>query len=161
MFLCQFRAKGQLVICTRCSFFKKVADFKNNDSCAECFDANFEQQDSCARWFAQGLSFKKKSPISRTRTVAQSVLTPISSKRIVVHGTSHKVYHPNNMGKFEAKRQLRGLLWGQSWATARLHTQVFISFILNSKSNFLDIINHTHQFREIDSCKPFLPQALG
>ena len=35
----------------------KVANWKEIDSCAECFDAKFEQQDSCARLFAQGLAF--------------------------------------------------------------------------------------------------------
>ena len=58
-----------MVFCTRFSFLKKVADFKNNDSCGECLYANFQQMDSCARLFAQGLAFQKTSPISRTTTV--------------------------------------------------------------------------------------------
>ena len=35
------------------SFLTKVANFKQNDSCAEYYDPNFEQQDSCARCFSQ------------------------------------------------------------------------------------------------------------
>ncbi len=60
-----------------------MADFKDNDSCAECFDANFEHLDSCARRFAQPLAFCKKSSISRPTTVAQSVSTQISSKATI------------------------------------------------------------------------------
>ena len=63
----------------------KDAKFEQIDSDAECFKANFEQQDSCTQCFAQGLAFLEKSPISRTTTVAQSVLTPILSNRTVAH----------------------------------------------------------------------------
>ena len=38
-------------------FLKIRVNLKQNDSCAECFDANFEQQDSCARCFGQVLAF--------------------------------------------------------------------------------------------------------
>ena len=39
------------MICKRFSFSKNVTDFKQNDSCAECLDANFEEIDSCAKCF--------------------------------------------------------------------------------------------------------------
>ena len=42
---------------TRLSFLTKVANFKQYDICAECFDANFKQQDSSLRWFGQVLAF--------------------------------------------------------------------------------------------------------
>ena len=35
----------------------KEAHFKQNDSCAERFDANFEQLENCARCFVQVLAF--------------------------------------------------------------------------------------------------------
>ena len=38
-------------------------NLKQNDSCAECFDANFMQQDSCARCFGQVLGFQEMSAI--------------------------------------------------------------------------------------------------
>ena len=76
---------------TSFSFLTKVANFKQNDSCAECFDANFEQQDSCARCFAKIFAFKQKSPISSKTTVAHSVLTLISSNRKVAHGVFDKL----------------------------------------------------------------------
>ena len=55
----QFRATGTLctAVFTGFGFLTIRANLKQNDSCAECFDANFEQQDSCARCFAQVLAF--------------------------------------------------------------------------------------------------------
>ena len=76
----------------RFSFLTNVANFKRNECCAQCFDANFNQLDSCARCFAQGLAFLEKSPISRTTTVSQSVLTPILRNRIVAQGVLHQLY---------------------------------------------------------------------
>ena len=35
------------------SFLSKVFNLKKNDSCADCFDANFKQQDSFARCSGQ------------------------------------------------------------------------------------------------------------
>ena len=80
---------------------------KQNDSCAECFDANFEQQHSCARCFGQVLAFKEMSAISSKTTVAQCYLGPISSNRKVLHGVFYRFWHPNNTGQFQAKRRLR------------------------------------------------------
>ena len=70
----------------------KDAKFKQIDSDAHCFKANFEQQDSCARCFAQGLAFLEKSPISRTTTVSQSVLTHILSNGTVKQGVLHQLH---------------------------------------------------------------------
>ena len=70
----------------------KDAKFKQIDSDAVCFKANFKQQDSCARCFAQGLAFLEKSPISRTTTVSQSVLTHILSNGTVEQGVLHQLY---------------------------------------------------------------------
>ena len=92
-----------MVFFTAFSFLQKVADLKNNDRCAECFDANFEHLNSCAWCFAQRLAFSKKLPISSNGTVAQGVLANLkqtanritlniySSKRIVAHGDLHMV----------------------------------------------------------------------
>ena len=54
----QSQATGQLrtVFLRRFSFLTKVANFKKNDSCGECFDRNFKQQDSCARCLGQVLA---------------------------------------------------------------------------------------------------------
>ena len=81
MFSRQFGATGQLrtVFWTSYRLLTKDAKFEQIDSEAECFKANFEQQDSCARCFTQGLAFLENWPILRTRTVSQSVLTPILS----------------------------------------------------------------------------------
>ena len=68
----------------------KVAEFRKNDSCAPCFDTNFEQQDSCARCFGQVLAFLQKSPNSSKMLVAQSVLTPSLSNWTVAHGVLDK-----------------------------------------------------------------------
>ena len=48
-------------------------NLKQNDSCAECFDAKFEQQDNFARCFGQVLAFKQTSPILIIRTAARKV----------------------------------------------------------------------------------------
>ena len=54
----KFLASGKL--CT--AFFRGFGfltirvNLKQNDSCADCFDANFEKQDSCARCFKQVLA---------------------------------------------------------------------------------------------------------
>ena len=45
------------LFCTGFGFLTIRVNLKQNDSCAECFDANFEQQDSCARCFGQVLAF--------------------------------------------------------------------------------------------------------
>ena len=54
----QFRATARLrtVFWTSFSFLRNVAHFKQNDSCAVWFGANFEQQESCSRRFT-GFSF--------------------------------------------------------------------------------------------------------
>ena len=70
---------------TSFSLLTKVAKFKKNDSCAQCFDANFGQQDSCAQCFGQVLAFYQKTPSSSKSTTAQSVLTPIWSNRTAAH----------------------------------------------------------------------------
>ena len=85
----------------RFSFLTKVANFKQNESCAQCFDANFNQLDSCARCFAQGLAFLEKSPISRTTTVSQSVFDPNFKNRTVVQGVLHQLYLLTNVSNFK------------------------------------------------------------
>ena len=68
----KFQATGQLrtVFCTRFSFFRKVANFKNKHSFAECFDANFEHQDSCAWCFAPALALIKVAIFKRNESCA-------------------------------------------------------------------------------------------
>ena len=107
-----FSATGELrtVILTSFCLLTEHAKFKQIHSCAECIEANLEQQECCARCFGQMLAFQRKCPISNKKTVAQSVLTPISSNRTVAHGVSQKLYLPNNTGHFEAKRQLRRVI---------------------------------------------------
>ena len=53
---------------------------------AVSFDANFEQQKCCARCLGQDEAFEIKWLVSNKKTVAQSVLTPISSKRTNAQG---------------------------------------------------------------------------
>ena len=89
----QFRATGQLrtVFSTSFSLLTKVAKFKKNDSCAQCFDATFGKQDSCAPSFRQVLACYQKKPSSRKSIVAQSVLTPIWSNRTAANGVFDKI----------------------------------------------------------------------
>ena len=49
--------KVRTVFWTGFIFLTKVANLERNDSCAECFDANFEEQNSFARGFGQVLAF--------------------------------------------------------------------------------------------------------
>ena len=105
----QFRETGQLrtVFWTRFSNLTKVVKLKKNDSCPECFDANFKQQDSCAQCFAEGLAFLEKLPISRPKTVSQSVSTPSLSNRTVAHALLGKFKLFNKSRQIQAKRQFR------------------------------------------------------
>ena len=41
-------------------FATKVPKFQQNDSCAECFDANLKRQDSCAKGFWTSFSLLTK-----------------------------------------------------------------------------------------------------
>ena len=92
LFWRQFGATGQLctVFWTSFSLLTKVAKFKKNDSCAQCFDATFGQQDSCGRCFGQLLARYRKTPSSSKSKVAQSVLTPISINWTVAHVVLNK-----------------------------------------------------------------------
>ena len=78
VFCRQFRATGQLctVFCTSFSFLTKVTTFKQHDSCAECFDANFEQQESCA----ENHSCTKFFPQDFSKTANRSSLDIIDHK---------------------------------------------------------------------------------
>ena len=63
-------------------------------------------------------------------------MTPISSNRKNAHGVFLKLYLRNNMGQFEAKRQLRSVIWGQFRATGTLCTAVFTGFgLLTIRAN--------------------------
>ena len=53
---CQATGQLRTVFWRSFSFLTKVANFKKNASCAECFDGNFKQQDSCARCLGQVLA---------------------------------------------------------------------------------------------------------
>ena len=105
----QFGATGQLrtVFWTSYRLLTKDAKFKQFDSDADCFKANFEQQDSCAECFAKCSAFLEKSPISRTTKVSHSVLTPISSNRIVAHGVCDNFKLVNERRRVQSNRQLR------------------------------------------------------
>ena len=90
MFNDQFQATALLrtVFWTSFSFLTIVANVYKNDSCAECFEANFEQQDSCARSFGQVLNYNKRRHVQVNRWLRR-VFTP----------------------KFQATRQLRTVFW--------------------------------------------------
>ena len=89
VFLRQFRATGQLptMFCTSFSFLTKGANSKQNDSSAECFDANFEKQESGARCFPQGLPSKQNDScadcfdanIEQKESCARSFLQALAS----------------------------------------------------------------------------------
>ena len=88
----QFRAKRelQLEFLTNFSFLTIRANLKQNDSCAVWFGANFEEHGSSAQRFSQALASQQYGLIWSKTTVAQSVLTPISSSRTIAHGVLEK-----------------------------------------------------------------------
>ena len=88
----QLQWTGQLrtMFMSRLRCLTKIANFKQNVSCAQCFDATFGQQDSCARCFGHVLASYQKTPSWSKSKVAESVLTPISSNRTVAHGLLDK-----------------------------------------------------------------------
>ena len=92
------------------SYLTKFANFKENDSCAECFDADFGQQDSCAQCLKQVLACYQKTPSSSISKGAQSVLTQISSNRTVAHSLLAKFWPFNKSRQIQEKRQLRSVL---------------------------------------------------
>ena len=145
MFWRQFGATGHLrtFFSTSFSLLTKVAKFKKNDSCAQCFDATFGQQNSSARSFGQVLACYQKKPSSSKSIVAQSVLTPISSNRTVAHGLYFKVKLFNKICQFQAKRKLRRVFWRQFRAIGQLRTVFWTSFISLSKDA---------KFKQIDNC---------
>ena len=130
-----FWATGQLstVFCTRFSFFRKVADFKNNDSFAECFDANLKRRDSCARCFGQVLP--QRRPTSSKSTVAQSLSTPILGNRIVAHGLLDKFLLVIKRRQAQANRQFRRVFWRQFRARRQLRTVFWTSCYQNPPSS--------------------------
>ena len=79
----------------------KVASFKQKDSCAESFDANFNQLHSCTRCFRQVLDFQQKCPISSKMLTAQSVLTQSFSNRTVAQGLLNKVQLLKKVASFK------------------------------------------------------------
>ena len=93
----QFRGPGNLstLFFTSFGFLTVRANLKQNDGCAECFDANFEQQGNCALCFGQVLAFQQNSPILINRTLA--------------HAVSYRRYLSKNTGQFKAKRQLHSV----------------------------------------------------
>ena len=140
-----FSASGQLrtVFWTSFSLLTKDAKFKQIHSSAKCIDANFEQQECCARCFGQVLAFQQKWPISNKKTVAQSVLTPISSNRTVAHFVLHK--HFNKCRPFRKKLQLCKAFSRQFRATGQLRKGFWTSFSLLTKvTNF----KHNDSFAE-------------
>ena len=145
MFWRQFRATGQLrtVFSTSFSLLTKVAKFKKNDSCAQCFDATFGQQDSCGRCFGQVLACYQKTPSSSKSKVELSVLTSISSNRTVAHGLFDKFWPFNKSRQIQEKRQLRRVFWRRFRALGQLRTVFWTSFSMLSKQAKL---------KEIDSC---------
>ena len=87
VFWSQFRATGQLrtVFYKRFTFRTIQANLKQNDSCAEWFEANFDQQHGCARCFLKVLS-KTANRISwillttHTNLGKLTVASPLSHK---------------------------------------------------------------------------------
>ena len=159
MFWRHFRATGQLrtVFWTSFSMLSKDAKLKQIGSCAKCFDATFGRQDSCAESFdanfeqqdrgtqsvGQFLACYQKTANSSKSTVAQSVLTPISSIRTVGHCLLGKFKLFNKSRQIQAKRQLRTVFWRHFRATGQLRTVFWTSFSLLSKDA---------KFKQIDSC---------
>ena len=154
MFWWQFRATGQLrtVFWTSFSLLTKFAKFKKNDSCAECFDANFKQKDICARFLRQVLAIEQKSPIWSKTKYAQSVLTSISSNKTVAHFVLHKVRLFTKSRKCQATGQLRTVFW-RSFS--------FLTKVANFKKNASCAECFDGNFKQQDSCARCLGQVLA
>ena len=168
MFWCHFRATGQLrtVFWTSFSLLSKDAKFKQIECCAQCFDENVKQQDSCAQCFAQGLAFLEKLPISRTKTVSQSVLTPSLSNRTDAHALSGKFKLFNRSRQIQAKRQFRRVFWRQFEETGKLRTVFWTSLsfstkVANFKQNERCAVCFDANFGQQDFCAQSLGQVLA
>ena len=138
-----------MVFWTSFSLLSKDAKLKQIECCAQCFDPNFKKQDSCAQCFAQGLAFLEKLPISRTKTVSQSVSTPSLSNSPVAHALLGKFKIFNKSRQFQAKRYLRTVFWCLFKAFGQLRTVFWTSFSLLTKDA---------NFKQIDSCAVFWRQ---
>ena len=132
----KFLASGKLCTAffTGFGFLTIRVNLKQNDSCAECFDANFEKHDSCARCFKKVLACKEMSPISIKTRVKQTDFGPIWNKRKFVQSVFHTFWLPNNTGQFQAKRRLRR----KFRATGELRTVFCTSFSFLTKSTNFD-----------------------
>ena len=154
MFRRQFRATGQLrtVFWTSFSLLTKVVTFKKIDCCVESFDANFKQQDSCPRSLGQVLAIEQKSPIWSKTTVAQSVLTPISSNKTVAHLVLHKVWLFNKSRQSQATGKLPTVFWRRF---------SFLTKVANFKENNSCAECFNGNFKQQDSCARCLGQVLA
>ena len=134
------------------SFLTIRPHLRQNDSCAECYCANYEQQDNCARCFAQVLDSSQKALILINRSVA--------------HAVSHMLQPPNNTGLFQGKRQLCSVIWGQFRATGKLLTAFFTRFgfltiRVNLKQNDSCAESFDANFEQQDSCARCFGQVLA
>ena len=83
------------------------------------------------------------TPSSSKLTVAQSVLTPISSNRTNALALLNKFLLFNKSRQIQAKRQLRRVFWRQFQARGQFRTVFWTSFSSLSKDA---------KFNQIDSC---------
>ena len=151
---------------TSFSLLSKDAKLKQIECCAQCFDANFKQQGSCAQSFAQGLAFLEKLPISRPKTVSQSVSTPSLSNRTVAHALLGKFKLFNKSRQIQGKRQLGTVLWRHLRATGQLRTVFMTSFSLlrkvaKFKKNDSCAESFDANFKQRDSCERCFGQVLA
>ena len=106
------------------------------------------------------------SAISSKTTVAQCYLGPISSNRKVVHGVFYRFWHPNKTGQFQAKRQLRSVIWDEFRATRKLCPTFFTGFGFltiwaNLKQNDRCAECLDESFEQQASCARCFPQVLA
>ena len=163
MFWRQFLAKKELrtEFLTSFSLLTIRANWKQNNSCEVWFEANLETQESCARRFSQPLASQQYGLIWSKTTVAQSVLTPISSKK------SFRTEFLTTFSFLTIRANLRENESSAVWLEANFEQQhgcsrCFLQ-ILSKTANksFLDITVHLHQLRKIFSCAPSFTQAIG
>ena len=142
---------------TSLPLLSKDAKLNQIECCAQCFDENFKEQDSCAQSFAQGLAFLEKLPISRTKTVSQSVSTPSLSNRTVAHALLGKFKLFNKSRQIQAKRQFRRVFWRQFEETGKLRTVFWTSLsfstkLANFKRNVSCAQSFDAHFKQLESC---------
>ena len=129
---CELTGQLHMMFFTSYRFLTIVANFKQNDSCAEFFDATFNQLESSARCFTQAFPSEQYGPNWGKTTLAQSDLRPISSNSTVAHAALYK---------FCLKQQIKFLGYYKPHTPIYVNWQVRALFARSFRSNGQTILS--------------------